>query len=155
MILNLRSMLTWISLSEIVFVFVYSCLFLLILMTSFILIIDDKFHICMIYGMWINEWMKNLFIFYLYFVQINMRWILGLCSSAIVFCSSWMWCCIFGWWVPNILRQCVSLNFEGWNIEDEISTLFLNIRCQSPSDAAQFPSRMETIELSSDNDDEL
>ena len=45
MILNLCSMLTWISLSEIVFVFVfvYSCLFILIL--------DDKFHICMIYGM--------------------------------------------------------------------------------------------------------
>jgi len=42
-ILNLCSMLTWISLSEIVFVFVYSCLFILIL--------DDKFHICMIYGM--------------------------------------------------------------------------------------------------------
>ena len=41
MILNLCSMLTWISLSEIVFV--YSCLFILIL--------DDKFHICMIYGM--------------------------------------------------------------------------------------------------------
>jgi len=38
-------MLTWISLSEIVFVFVfvYSCLFILTL--------DDKFHICMIYGM--------------------------------------------------------------------------------------------------------
>jgi len=44
-------MLTWISLSEIVFVFVYSCLFILIL--------DDKFHICMIYGMWINEWMNE------------------------------------------------------------------------------------------------
>ena len=41
MILNLCSMLTWISLSEIVFV--YSCLFILIL--------DDKFHICVIYGM--------------------------------------------------------------------------------------------------------
>ena len=37
------------SLSEIVFVFVYSCLFIL----------DDKFHICMIYGMWINEWMNE------------------------------------------------------------------------------------------------
>ena len=47
-ILNLCSMLTWISLSEIVFIFVYSCLFIL----------DDKFHICMIYGMSINEWMK-------------------------------------------------------------------------------------------------
>ena len=68
----------------------------------------------------------------------------GFCSGAVeVFCSSWMWCCILGWRVPNILRQCISLIFEGWNIEDEISVLFLNVRWQSPSDPAPCPSRME------------
>jgi hypothetical protein len=57
--LNLGSMLTWISLSEIIFVYNW-CLFILIFNDKlFILIFVDKFHICMIYGIRINERMNG------------------------------------------------------------------------------------------------